>query len=1044
MLIDPKCGPDCFRLFRKIVTTRYNSRMIHLHTRSCYSLLESTLQIDDIIRKAKENGQRAVALTDHRSLYGTMAFLHAAKEAGLKPIIGLEFEIRKNEQIYSLLALAKNTTGLQSLYRLSTTLMSTNEPLPFEELASYQEGLILMNAGGDEYLESMAQENDLEALSEFFADLQAVSEQSYMALSLQDSPRYARSNQVMRSIAPSLDIECVALSRIEYEKPEDERTLRLLQAISKSCFIDDPSLKVRKGRWYRSPEEMAELYDARSLEMTDRIADQIEEYSIPKAELPVYRNKNDISSEMYLKNLCIAGLKKRLNGKIEARYARRLNEELDVILSMGFADYFLIVWDFIREARKRNILVGPGRGSAAGSLVAWCLGISHIDPLANHLLFERFLNPGRVSMPDIDTDFPDNRRDEIIEYVQEVYGRYHAAHIVTFARMKTKSALRDCGRALNVPMREVDRLCKLLPNSPNLTLKSAYETNRPFASLINNNPRLQAVYQAAIRIEGFPRHASIHAGGIVLARESIVNQAPLQEVGEPLPAVQFTMEYLEEIGLIKFDFLSLRNLTTLANMVDGIEQQTGQKIDLLKLQLDDPMVFQVLQNGDTQGIFQLESAGIRDLILRYRPVRFEDIAAILALYRPGPMKNIDMFLEARFHPERRRSIHPLIDPLLAETGGIFVYQEQIMEAARIIGGFTLSEADILRKAMSKKKPEVMKEWEEKFVQGALANQIDGSKAREIFATMSQFAEYGFNKSHSYVYGLIVYQMTWIKARHPLVFYQCSLNASIGSGSKTNIFLQECRNRQIPILPISINKSGSRFEIENQALRMPLSLVHSINRQIIEKIEAERQAHGYFDDPCLAILRLLHASLSSAQILALIRAGAFDELQAGRESLEAGMEEVVRLADLVCLDETTKTWRFSGITPPELPERPIDRMTRLQNEKEVLGFYVTRHPSEIVRQKDRRIMSAQKALGYEGRLQLAGILHSIKEHKTKKGQMMAFAILSDDTGEINLSIMPWLLDQIRPILKENQLVWLRGNKNRPQSVLVDELALITRL
>lgn len=1042
MRIEYGWKPGSAILFRKSQTTRYNSDMIHLHTRSCYSLLESTLDIDGIIRKAKENGQSAVALTDHRSMYGTMAFLHAAKKAGLKPIIGLEFEIRRNEQLFSLLAFAQNTQGLQNLYKLSTTLMSQDGPLPFEELPAYSQNLIVMNAGGDVFLETLAHEKDLTALSEFFIDLQAAVPQTYMALALQDSPRYRESNQLLKNLAPTLGLECVALSRIEYEKPEDENTLRLLQAIAHAQTIHDPQLMVRRGRYYRTPEEMAALYEERSLAMTDEIAASIEEYEIPKAKLPVFVNKTGVGSEEYLKNLCIAGLKKRLNGKVPAAYANRLNDELEVILSMGFADYFLIVWDFIREARKREILVGPGRGSAAGSLVSWCLGISHIDPLANHLLFERFLNPGRVSMPDIDTDFPDNRRDEIIEYVQSVYGRYHAAHIVTFARMKAKSALRDCARAMNVPMREIDRLSKLLPNTPNLTLQDAYQNNRPFASLINNNPSLKQVYEAAIKIEGFPRHASIHAGGIVLARDSILNQAPLQEVGEALPAVQFTMEYLEEIGLIKFDFLSLRNLTTLANMTAQIESQTGNQIDLLKLPLNDPLVYQILRNGDTQGIFQLESAGIRDLILRYRPVCFEDIAAILALYRPGPMKNIDLFLDARFHPEHRRSIHPLIDPLLAETGGIFVYQEQIMEAARLIGGFTLSEADILRKAMSKKKPEVMKEWEQKFIEGARKNAIEETSAREIFATMSQFAEYGFNKSHSYVYGLIVYQMAWIKARYPLQFYQCSLNSCIGSGSKTNVFLQECHSRRIPILPISLNNSEERFVVQNQALRMPLSLIKSINRQTIEKIQTEKKTHGYFDDPCLAILRLLHAGVNATQLLALIQAGALDELRATRESLEAGLEGIAALSDLVTLENNV--WKFSGITPPELEEAPIDRMKRLQREKELLGFYVTRHPSQLIRQKNRRIFSTVQAQDYTGKLQLAGIIHSIKEHKTKKGQMMAFAILSDDTGDINLSVMPWVLEKIRPVLKENQLVWIAGNKDRPSSVLVNQYELITKI
>lgn len=1015
--------------------------MIHLHTRSYYSLLEGTLTIDAIIQKALENNQKAVALTDYRSMFGTMEFLRACKNAGLKPIIGLEFDIRRNEQTFGLLALARNGAGLQSLYQISTRLMSGERALPVDELASYSENLIVMNAGGDDLLESFAHESDLDAISDFFSELQQAAPQCYMAISLQDSPRYRCSNQVFRSIAPSLDLECVALSRIEYEKPEDEKTLELLHAIGQSKLVGDPAVRARSGRYWRSLPEMEELYLPAELELTDQIADQIEVYDLPKAQLPIFANSKGIESRRYLSSLCHAGLKKRMQGQVPAAYQARLERELDVILSMGFADYFLIVWDFIREARKRNILVGPGRGSAAGSLVAYCLGISHVDPIQNGLLFERFLNPSRISMPDIDTDFPDNRRDEIIDYVQDVYGRYHAAHIVTFAREKAKSALRDCARALNLPLREIDSLCKLLPNTINLTLKEAYANNRPFASLINNNPRLALAYENACRIEGFPRHASTHAGGIVLARDSILNQAPLLEVGENLPAVQFTMEYLEEIGLIKFDFLSLRNLTTLASMAQAIEVHTGRKLDLLKLPLNDPAVYSLLRSGQTLGIFQLESAGIRDLIIRYKPERFEDIAAILALYRPGPMKNIDLFLSARFHPQLRKTIHPLLDGLLAETGGIFAYQEQIMEAARILGDFTLAEADSLRKAMSKKKPQEMAKWEEKFVAGAKIRQIEEKQAREIFATMSQFAEYGFNKSHSYVYGLIVYQMSWIKARFPLQFYQYSLNACIGAGAKTNAFLQECRQRKIPIAPISLNASTAGYSIQNQSLRMPLALVKSINRQMIEKIETERKEHGPYSDPCLSVLRLLHIGLSASSILALIQAGAFDDQHVERESLEAAFEEIVRLADLVMLDEKSNTWQFAGVTPPTIAPKQPNMMERLNREKELLGFYISQHPSAFIRQRNRRIASIASIQERLGQFEISGILHSIKEHKTRNGKQMAFAILSDDTGEVDLAIMPWVYEAMLPILKNNQLVIAAVKKDGKKSLMVRNLQVL---
>lgn len=1013
--------------------------MIHLHVRSCYSLLESSLTIPDLIRLAQEHDQKAVVLTDHRTMYGTMEFLHAAKAAGLKPVIGLEFEVLDNGNPFSLLALAKNGRGLQNLFEISTWLNCHEEPISLDELAPYGKSLIFMNAGADDILENMAYQNMHVEIGTLFQSLESICDEFYVAITLQDSPRFAKSNHALELVAQSLDLPTVALNRVEYEREQDERTLRLLRAISENKLIDDPTLQVRKGRYYRSLEEMEELYSSQQLENTERIVEQIGDYDLPKAKLPIYPNKAGVKSDVYLKELCVKGLKKRMNDHVPSEYWQRLQMELDVILSMGFADYFLIVWDFIRESRSRNILVGPGRGSAAGSLVAWTLGISHIDPVANSLLFERFLNPSRISMPDIDTDFPDNRRQEVLDYVQSLYGKNHVAHIVTFSRMKSKSALRDCARAMNVSIREINQLTKLIPNNVNWKLAQIPVESSAFNAMIHKNPRLNAVYQAACAIEGFPRHASLHAGGIVLARDSIVEQAPLADVGENLPVVQFAMEYLEEIGLIKFDFLSLKNLSLLADMVDEIERRDHLKIDLLKLPLDDPKVYAMLQKGQTMGVFQLESAGIRDLLVRYKPVRFEDIAAVLALYRPGPMKNIDNFLKARFDQNERMSMHPLLDPILQETGGIFVYQEQIMEAARVIGGFSLAQADRLRKAMSKKKPEEMREWEDQFIVGAKQKGIDGAKAKEIFDVMFEFAEYGFNKSHSYVYGLIVYQVSWIKVNYPLAFYQVLLDSCIGAGAKTNVFLQEARARQVKFLPLSLNHSFAQYDQQKNALRLPLALVKSVNKLCIDSIVQERREHGLYQDPCLSVIRLIHIGLTNAQVEALIEAGACDELGASRESLMAQFEQITSFADLITLENGQ--WQFAGVTPPVLKPVAPNPLERLTREKELLGFYITRHPAYLVRAKNRSLVSTGQSLSQNGNMQIAGVLHSIHERKTKKGQQMAFATLEDDTGELNVAIMPEKWEQLRPVLKEDLLVVAWVNKNRADSAILNGIQLV---
>lgn len=1037
--------------------------MIHLHTRSRYSLLEATLDIDEIVSLAKEAKQSSVALSDHRTMFATMPFLHAAKAAGLKPIVGLEFEMDFEGRPFAMLLIARNTAGLQNLYALSTRLMSSSSSsassssssasvlassagpvLPVEDLKDYSAGCFVLSGGGDDQLLSFCTPKSEESLRTFLQTIQSQCEPDsfYVSMSLHDSSVFRDADRYLKQVCRSMQIPTVALTRIAYRRREDERIARLLAAIGASKHIDDPALNVRSGRFFRNTHEMEVLYDQEDLENTDRIAAQIEDYDIPKASLPQFVNKASLSSEDYLRRLCQAGLNKRLGRRRIPEYEARLERELSVITSMGFADYFLIVYDFIREARKRNILVGPGRGSAAGSLVSWVLGISHIDPIANGLLFERFLNPERISMPDIDTDFPDNRRDEIFDYVQELYGRYHVAHIVTFSRMKAKAALRDCARALGVPARDVSKLTALIPSGPNaMSLQEVYVSNQAFASYINTSAELARLFEAAKSIENFPRHTSTHAGGVVLARDPIYKQAPLLDDGGPLPVVQFSMEYLEEIGLIKFDFLALRNLSLLADIVDCVEKAHGVHIDLLRLPLNDPAVFKLLQRGDTLGIFQLESAGIRKLISRFVPRCFEDIAAILALYRPGPMKSIDTYLNARFHPESRKSIHPLIDRLLEPTGGIFLYQEQIMEAARILGGFSLAQADILRKAMSKKKRDVMESWKARFIEGAAKQNIDAKEASHIFEIMEEFADYGFNKSHSYAYALIVYQLAYLKAHDPLQFYLSLLRFSGGSSIKTYSILQEARSRGIQTLPVSLNFSQEEFALEKGGIRLPLTLVRTFGRAGAKRIIEERNTYGAFDDPILSVLRLSRLKFSNEQIAMLVQIGALDETGVSRESLLDSLDEILRLVDLAMLDASGKHWILAGVSKPQLRMIPVNVGLRLSKEQEVLGFSISAHPATALRAQDRRLMSARAASEHQGFLQMAGFLGKIREHKTKKGDLMAYTTLSDETGNADLAIVPKTYKAVQAILKENAYVRIEGKRDEKGSIAVFAMSLI---
>lgn len=1024
--------------------------MIHLHTRSCYTLLESTLKIEQIIQAALDHNQNAVALTEKNVMFSTMAFLHQAQKAGLKPVIGLEADVRMNESIVSLILYARNNQGLSHLFELSSLLgLREQKVLEKEEVLPYMEDLIVLTSGMDEQIDLMIEKGKNESLAELLEEIQEMNPDFFVSIALNDSSRQRANNHFLKTIAQSLSIPTVALSRIDYLNDSDSETLRLLQAIGHQKNLQDPSLRVRAHRYWRTEEEMKSLYDPEDLQMTETIA-AMTNVSLPleRSDLPVFESESmgSASSSEYLRALCRAGLKKRRNGQVTPEYANRLAYELDMIEKMGFSDYFLIVWDFIRYGRSQDILIGPGRGSAAGSLVSYCLGITHIDPIQANLLFERFLNPERISMPDIDTDIPDDRRDEIIAYVASKYGNNHAAHIVTFATLKARMALRDTARALNIHVRVADQLCSLLGNDPKITLESAYRNNRQFRSLVDSRNSLKQLFEQASRIEGLPRHISVHAGGIILSGKPISQFAPLIDAGMQIPAVQFTMEYLEEIGLIKFDFLGLKNLSVIDAMNRKIEQIHGQRLDLLHLPLNDPKVYQLLRNADTLGVFQLESDGIRQLIRQYQPERFEDIAAILALYRPGPMKNIGLFLEAKRNrnSQNRRVLHPALQDLLQETGGVFLYQEQIMKAAQIIGGFSLAQADSLRKAMSKKDHRLMESYRKLFIEGAANQGIEESKAVEIFEVMERFADYGFNKSHSYVYALIVYQMAYIKANYPQVFYLCNLNSCMGSASKTAAFLSECRSRNLPVYGVDLNLSDEEYRIENGALRMPFSILKGLGSMVSRKIIEERNIRGAFSDVFSAIARLLAAGISPNIIEVLTKAGAFDGFGISRTGMMAGMERLLQYGRMVRVDTDEVLFSFDAVSRPRIEQKPESKMDRALMEKEVYGFYISEHPAKSLRRRFPKAISIEQAARSTGIVEVIGLLKSIKSHMTKKNQEMAFGVLEDDSETIDLAIMPDLYAKSRTDgrLELMNLVRITGKKDKDRnSILVNTIDII---
>lgn len=724
-----------------------------------------------------------------------------------------------------------------------------------------------------------------------------------------------------------------------------------MRAIEKQTTLNNGTLNVSYGRYWRTDQEMEQLYDQDDLDQSDWIASQcnVDFEHLEKSDLPIYKNKLGIDSRSYLIKLCKAGLKKRMNDHIPKIYIDRLEYELSVITKMGFTNYFLIVYDMIRYAKTQNILVGPGRGSAAGSLVAYCLGITHIDPIKNQLLFERFLNPERISMPDIDTDFPDTSRHKIIEYLQAQYGADHVALIVTFSALKAKQALRDVARVKNIPNLEIDSIVRLIPNVPNMNLNKAWNEISAFRSKIQSKASYLDLFHTALKIENLPRHTSQHAAGVVLSQKEIVEVCPIYAGDGTIQSTQFTMDYLESLGLIKMDVLALKNLTTVENILSDLKKTYGLELDIYKLNQNDKKTYALLSSGDTIGVFQFESDGIRSLLRDIRPQTFSDIAIALALYRPGPMENKNVYLANRNHPETIHYLHPLLEPILKETYGIMIYQEQIMQIAQTIGNMTLAQADSLRKAMSKKNKALMDSYEEIFIQGATAQNIKKEIATKIFKTMEHFADYGFNKSHSYAYASLAYAMAYLKANYPLFFYRSLLDSVTGNKEKSADYIFECSKRNVPVLPCSIVSSTDRYCIENNGIRMPFQVLKGIGKTVYDKIIQERKKKPFQDlYECMA--RLIACGIKENALITLINAGAFDPLYPSRKTLAENLDQIISYANLVKVEDETLHFDFSVASPPNLIRLEEQVLERAQKEKEVYGFYLSEHPISSLRKK----------------------------------------------------------------------------------------------
>ncbi len=832
----------------------------------------------------------------------------------------------------------------------------------------------------------------------------------------------------------------VSLSCVYYQKKEDEGLFRILRAIAKGVPLQDKTLVSEVNRYFYSPQELDAIYDQDDLERSDWIAQHCDAdvYAI-QSGLPVFKTKDDVDSKRYLSELALAGLQKRFDFKgVPKRYRERLNYELSVITSMHFEDYFLIVYDLIRFARTQKIYVGPGRGSAAGSLVAYCLGITHVDPIHYGLLFERFLNPERITMPDIDIDFPDNRRQEVIDYAALKYGNEHVAHIATFGTLAAKQAMRDVGRVMQIPVSTIDKVNKLISSAPKTTLSSTYADSKNFRTLIESDDHLKHVYESALKLEGLPRHVSTHAAGVVLSRLPLVEVVPTIQIETDLVSTQYPMDTLESLGLIKIDFLGLRNLTIIDNIVRDI-QRTQPDFDILKIPLDDAKTYQLIANVDTVGIFQLESEGMKALVQKMRPHQFMDIADTIALFRPGPMQNIPLYLENRRHPDQVEYLHPDLKSICESTYGVLIYQEQIMEVAQQIAGFTLGRADVLRKAMSKKNEKELQGLKDEFLNGCVTKGYAPDLAEAIFDLIEKFANYGFNKSHSVAYALIAYQQAFLKANYPLLFYCHLLTSVIGSERKTSEYLQECRRYQVQILGPSVNESQAVYTIENNAIRFPLSTVKGFGKVSYSQLIQERQVNGKYTDYYDFIARINVLKISKKNIESLIYAGALDEFKLGRLSMIASLDEAFDYADLVKVDVNgSVSLRLDIVSLPRFRTVKEEKYILDEREYEALGLYLSFHPVLRLRPQFPKALTLVKAQSQPDKtIQLLGILTKIKLHKTKKMEPMAFITLNDESGSLDGVVFPRVFKDVESRLIRGILVVVEG-VYREGSFIVNQL------
>ena len=1052
---------------------------VHLHVHTEYSLLDGFCRIDGLAKRVRELGQTAVAITDHGVMYGAVDFYRACKKEGVKPVIGCEVYVApagrtRFQKVHEfdaesrhLVLLCRDEEGYRNLsYMVSKAFVEgfyIKPRVDMDLLRSHSRGLIALSACLAGEIPKRLVNGSYDAARDYALEMRDIFGEDGFYLELQDHGirDQAVVNAGLLRIHEETGIPLVCTNDCHYLAPEDAESHDVLLCIQTGKLLEDENrMRYEPRRFYlRSTEEMERLFAQYpgALENTEKIAAACNlEFTFGKYHLPEFAVPEGETAQTYIRRLCEAGFRERYKGE-KPEYRRQLDYELDMIEKMGFTDYFLIVSDFVRFAREQGIPVGPGRGSAAGSMVSYCLHITDIDPMKYSLYFERFLNPERVSMPDIDMDFGDTRRDEVVDYVRRKYGDDRVAQIVTFGTMAARGAIRDVGRVMNMPYAEVDAVAKQVPSGPqnlHITLDEALRLSKPLKELYDGDPQVKKLIDTAKSLEGVPRHASTHAAGVVITKNPVVDYVPLA-TNDDTVVCQYTMTTLEELGLLKMDFLGLRNLTILDDTVKLV-QKSRPGFTLADVPDDDPEVFQMLSDGKTSGVFQMESAGMTGVCVGLKPQNIEDITAIIALYRPGPMDSIPRFIACKHNPDKVRYKHPLLEPILSVTYGCIVYQEQVIEIFRKLAGYTMGQADMVRRAISKKKKAQIEKERQSFIYGdpergiagCVPNGIPEQTAQDIYDEIEDFAQYAFNKAHAVAYAIVANQTAWFKCHYTREYMAALLTSVLDSSEKVAEYIAECKDCGIALLPPDINESEADFTVSGDNIRFGLVAVKGVGRGFINEVLAERQRGGPFTSFPDFCQRMSDADCNKRVLESLIKCGAFDSMGLYRSQLIRAYEPLV---DAIAQNKRKNLEGqfdlFGGggggeQKPPELRVEPIEEFTRqelMAMEKETTGLYLTGHPMDEYRALARQCRAAPIGsiladFAQEGgpttyrdeqRVTLAGVVASARTKTTRSNTLMAYVVLEDDTGSMEMLVFARVLGEAGPYLKEGVPVLAEG-------------------